>query len=84
MLTIYTKSYCPFCHAAKNLLQSLHAKFDEIDITNKPKMIDKLEKKSHMRTVPQIFLGDRCLGGFSDVEKLHNEGKLVPLLRKNG
>ena len=56
MLTIYTKDYCPYCTLAKNLLTSLGAKYQEIDITSSPEIIMNLVKKSGMRTVPQIFI----------------------------
>lgn len=56
MLTIYTKDYCPYCTLAKNLLTSIGAKYQEIDITASPETIGDLVKKSGMRTVPQIFL----------------------------
>ena len=56
MLTIYTKDSCPYCTLAKNLLTSLGAQYQEIDITTSPETIGDLVKKSGMRTVPQIFL----------------------------
>ncbi len=56
MLTIYTKDYCPYCVKAKNLLSSLGAAYEEIDITKSPEIIMDLVKKSGMRTVPQIFI----------------------------
>lgn len=77
MLTIYTKDYCPYCVKAKTLLSSLSATFEEVDITNTPDTIIELVKKSGMRTVPQIFLGDECLGGYDSIAKLHEEGKLL-------
>lgn len=77
MLTIYTKDYCPYCVKAKTLLSSLGATFEEVDITNTPDTIMELVKKSGMRTVPQIFLGDECLGGYDSIAKLHEEGKLL-------
>jgi glutaredoxin 3 len=76
MLTIYTKDYCPYCIKAKNLLDSLGATYEEIDITSTPEIIIDLAKKSGMRTVPQIFLGDECLGGFDNIHAMNQEGKL--------
>lgn len=80
MVTVYTKDYCPYCTQAKELLNSLGVKYEEVDITNTPEKIDELVNKSNMRTVPQIFIGDKCLGGFSDIAKLHEEGKLMDAL----
>lgn len=80
MLTLYTKDYCPYCTKAKNLLSSIGASFEEIDITETPEVIMELAKKSKMRTVPQIFLDDISLGGYSDIEALHRAGKLKEIL----
>ena len=76
MLTIYTKDYCPYCIKAKNLLDSLGATYEEVDISSTPELIIDLAKKSGMRTVPQIFLGDECLGGFDNIHAMNQEGKL--------
>ncbi len=62
MLTLYTKDYCPYCIRAKHLLSSLGATFEEVDVNSKPELFSELYKKSGMRTVPQIFLDDECLG----------------------
>jgi glutaredoxin 3 len=77
MVTIYTKNYCPFCIKAKGVLNSAKIPFTEVDITNSPGKIDELSEKSGFRTVPQIYVGDKCLGGCSDIEKLQAEGKLL-------
>jgi glutaredoxin 3 len=82
MIQIYTKNYCPYCTQAKSLLDSLDVKYEEIDITSTPETIEELVAKSGLRTVPQIFVGDKCLGGYSDIAKLHEEGKLVDLLKE--
>ncbi len=77
MITIYSKSYCPYCTKAKTLLSSLEIPYNEVDITNSPEKMTELHEKSGLMTVPQIFVGDKCLGGFTDIEKLHQEGKLL-------
>ncbi len=82
MIQIYTKNYCPYCTQAKSLLDSLEVKYEETDITETPETIEELVAKSGLRTVPQIFVGDKCLGGYSDIAKLHEEGKLVDLLKE--
>lgn len=81
MVTIYSKDYCPYCIKAKALLNSLNIPFKEIDVTNTPEIIEELSQKSGFRTVPQIFVGDKCLGGFTDIEKLNNEGKLLEIVK---
>lgn len=76
-ITLYTKDYCPYCVRAKHLLDTLGAEYEEIDISATPEVIMELAKKSGMRTVPQIFVGDECLGGFSDIDALHQKGELI-------
>lgn len=76
-ITLYTKDYCPYCVKAKSLLSSLGATYEEVDITNSPDTIMELLKKSGMRTVPQIFVWEECLGGYDSIAKLHEEGKLT-------
>ncbi len=80
MLTIYTKDYCPYCVQAKNLLTSIGATYEEVDVTQNQDILMEIVKKSGMRTVPQIFLWDECLGGYTDIATLHNEGKLITKL----
>lgn len=81
MIQIYTKNYCPYCHKAIALLDSLDVDYKNIDITDTPEVIDELSKKSGFRTVPQVFVDEKCLGGFSDIEALHQEGKLLDALK---
>lgn len=81
-IKIYTKDYCPYCKKAVSLLESLHVSFENIDVTHDPETFAKAREKSGMQTVPQIFVGDICLGGCDDIHALHAEGKLLPALNK--
>lgn len=81
MVKVYSKTYCPYCVQAKGLLDSLNVKFQEIDISDSPEKITELSQKSGLMTVPQIFVGEKCLGGYSDIAKLNEEGKLLELLK---
>lgn len=81
MVTIYTKNYCPYCAKAKTLLNSLNIPFQEIDVTDTPKKIEEISEKSGFLTVPQIFVGEKCLGGYSDIAKLNTEGKLIGICK---
>lgn len=80
MLTLYTKDYCPYCVMAKNLLSSIGATYEEVDVTHDQDTLMKIVQKSGMRTVPQIFFGEECLGGYSDISALHSVGKLISKL----
>ncbi len=77
---IYTKDYCPYCKHAKRLLESKGISFEEHDLEDKPQEFEALMKKTGMRTVPQIFIGEKLIGGYSDMAALDKEGKLDPLL----
>ena len=78
---IYTKLYCGYCYRAKRLLESKGVDFTEYDITlGGPKRVEMLERKPDARTVPQIFIDDRSVGGSDDLALLEREGKLDSLL----
>lgn len=80
-ITIYTTKTCPFCHAAKRLLNSKKASFTEIDVTGKPEERHRMVMRANGRqTVPQIFIGEQHVGGSDDLHELDRNGKLDPLL----
>jgi glutaredoxin 3 len=80
-ITIYTKSWCPYCSAAKKLLTDRGAAFTEIDIEKKPEARAEMIRKAGGRTtVPQIFIGSRHVGGCDDLYALDDKGQLEPLL----
>lgn len=80
-ITIYTSAFCPYCHRAKALLSQKGAHFDEIDVTLKPgTRAEMRERAGGSNTVPQIFIGDRHVGGCDDLYALEAKGGLDPLL----
>lgn len=80
-VTIYTKSWCPYCSAAKELLTEKHATFDEIEITGRAdRRSEMIARSGGSSTVPQIFIGDRHVGGCDDLYALDRQGELGPLL----
>jgi len=82
---VYTKDYCPYCDAAKNLLTQKGVGYDEIDVSADPSQYKiMLERSNSRRTVPQIFIGDVGVGGFTDMQKLDIEGKLEAMLFPKG
>jgi len=81
-ITIYTKSWCPYCSAAKKLLDVKGAAFTEIDIEKKPEARAEMIQKANGRsTVPQIFIGEKHVGGCDDLYALDDRGQLEPLLQ---
>ena len=74
-VTIYVTNYCPFCRQAERLLKQKGVSFDAIDVTDDSDMREALIQKSGGRTtVPQIFAGERCIGGYDDLVKLYQSG----------
>lgn len=80
-VTIYTKPYCPYCEGARELLTKKGVAFQEIDIAGKPDLRAEMIKRANGgSTVPQIFIGDRHLGGCDDIYALDERGGLDPIL----
>jgi glutaredoxin 3 len=78
---IYTTPICPYCHAAKRLLQKKGASFSEIDVSRDPDLRAAMTRRANgRRTVPQIFIGDMHVGGCDDLYDLDQAGRLDPLL----
>lgn len=80
-IIVYTKDYCPYCHAAKDLLRKKGAAFTEVDIQKHPeRRAEMIQKAGGRSTVPQIFIGGRHVGGCDDIHALDSAGKLDPML----
>lgn len=77
---IYTKSYCPYCSRAKELLRIKGVAFTEYDITADPEGEQEMRTRSGRETVPEIFVDDRLLGGCTDLFELDEKGELDRLL----
>lgn len=78
---IYTKMYCGFCHRAKRLLDEKGVDYEEFDITlGGQKREEMLQRKPDARTVPQIFIDDKAIGGSDDLAALERAGKLDAML----
>jgi len=78
---VYSKQQCPYCVRAKALLQRKGVAYEEVDVEHDDAKRTWLVEASGQRTVPQIFVDGRPLGGFSDLELLDKEGKLDRILR---
>jgi glutaredoxin 3 len=78
---IYTTPMCPYCCRAKRLLSSKGVEFTEIDLWQFPARRDEMVARAEgRRTVPQIFVDGRALGGSEDLQALDRAGGLEPLL----
>lgn len=80
-ITIYTKPYCPFCIRAVDLLEKKGVVFTEIEAAFDPeKRQEMLQRSGGRATFPQIFIGERHIGGCDDMMALERAGELDPLL----
>ncbi|CAN6674446.1 glutaredoxin-1 [Trichomonascus vanleenenianus] len=80
---VASKSYCPYCNRAKALLKELNVEafIVELDLREDGKELqDELEKISGQRTVPNIYINQKHIGGNAELQALHSKGELVKLL----
>ena len=77
---IYTTPICPYCVRAKRLLQKKNVAYEEIDVSGDDAARLQLTQRTGRRTVPQIFIGERHVGGSDELHALDDAGKLDPLL----
>jgi glutaredoxin 3 len=79
-IQMYSKSWCPYCRMAKRLLAAKGQQWQEIDIEEQPERAREMMERSGRRTVPQIWIGDRHIGGYDDLSRLDASGELDRLL----
>jgi glutaredoxin 3 len=78
---MYATAACPFCQSAERLLASKGAEIEKIRVDLEPARRDEMRKKSGRHTVPQIWIGERHIGGCDDLYALDRAGGLDPLLK---
>ncbi|HHO69346.1 MAG TPA: glutaredoxin 3 [Gammaproteobacteria bacterium] len=78
---MYCTRFCPYCIRADQLLTRKGVPFRKIPVDNKPELWDEMQQRSGRDTVPQIFIGDRHVGGYDDLVELDMAGELDPLLQ---
>ena len=77
---IYTTPWCVFCRRAKKLFDDKAVEFEEINVSGKLDLRAEMEKLSGGRSVPQIFIDGKPIGGCKELQALEEEGKLDELL----
>lgn len=78
---MYTSAYCPYCTNAERLLNSKGVtEIEKVQIDTDPELKIAMMEKTGRRTVPQIYIGERHVGGFDDLRALDLAGELDPLL----
>jgi len=81
IVKIYTKSTCPACDLAKQVLSQKGVSFEELIMDDKPEELKALMEKTSMKTVPQIFINGHLIGGCSDMIDLDKKNQLDILLQ---
>ncbi len=77
---VYTSDWCGFCTAAKQLLKTRGIAFEEIDTSGNDELRAWLRQTTGRRTVPQIFIGERAIGGYEELRMLDIQGQLGKLV----
>lgn len=80
---IYTTDICPYCRMAKDLLTSRGVAFEEIRIDLDPQKRDEMMNLSQRRTVPQIFINQKSIGGYDDLVTLIKTGEFDALINRS-
>jgi glutaredoxin 3 len=78
---IYTTRTCGYCQAALRLLRAKNIPYEQVDVTGNDDMRQWLVTATGQTTVPQIFIGDQAIGGYTDLAALDQSGKLQQMLQ---
>lgn len=81
-IVMYTTAYCPYCMRAKDLFDGKGVQYENIDVGAQPELKREMMDRSGQRTVPQIWINEQHIGGFTDLYALDVQGKLDGMLRK--
>ncbi len=79
-IIVYRTQICPYCVAAANLLRKRGYSFEEIYLDGKADEREALQARTQFRTVPQIFVGERFVGGYTDLAEIDRSGQLAQWL----
>ncbi len=79
-VVVYSTRVCPYCRMAEKLLEKKGVTYDKVMVDENPARREEMERLSGRKTVPQIFIGNTHVGGFTDLAELDRAGKLDPLL----
>ena len=80
-VVVYSSDYCPYCSRAKQLLGNKGVAFEEIKVDGKPQVRAAMAQKAGRTSVPQIWIGERHIGGCDDLFALERAGRLDALLK---
>ncbi|KAF0976355.1 hypothetical protein FDP41_004582, partial [Naegleria fowleri] len=84
-VVIFSKTYCPYCANAKKLFSELGVDYKVLELDTMKdgsEYQNVLKEMTNMGTVPSVWVNSEFIGGFSDTQALHKQGKLLPKLNK--
>ena len=81
---MYSTQWCGFCAAARELLRHKGVSFEDIDVDANPDKRQEMQELGGGRTVPQIFINNAAVGGYTDIAALEEKGELDALLKQDG
>jgi glutaredoxin 3 len=84
VVTVYLSEWCPYCQRARSLLQQKQVIISEINVEEDEKSREEMIARSNRRTVPQIFIGDKHVGGCEELYALDRSGELDRLIQGAG
>ncbi|WCJ21026.1 Glutaredoxin [Euphorbia peplus] len=86
-VVVYSKTFCPYCVSVKKLFDQLGAKYVAVELNSQndgDEIQSALAEWTGQRTVPNVFIGGKHIGGCDSTTNMHKQGKLVPLLTEAG
>lgn len=83
-VVLYGTRMCPYCVAARRLLESLEIDYENIPVDGDRQLRQHMETISGRHTVPQIWIGDTHVGGYTELQQLASTGQLETLLQGAG
>lgn len=83
-VVIYTSATCGYCYAALALLQAKGVAYEKVDVTGDRQARAALRERTGRHTVPQVFVGGRSVGGFTELLALERRGELDTMLGRSG
>lgn len=81
-VTVYTGSFCGYCLQVTSLLERRGIAYAEVNVEDEPGLREKLLARSGRRTLPQVFVGERYIGGADEIRALDASGELNQLMQK--
>jgi len=79
-VTLYTTKFCPYCIRALRMLSKKGVPYKNIDVNKNQELYKKIKKETGSNTVPQIFIGEKFIGGYDEMNQLDKEEKLDSIL----